>query len=103
MVSLPRAVASSTNAFTSSGPKAMSLGPWPWRELAPPVVANLMTSAPTRTISRTMDRTASGPLATPMGRMGSVAKAVRWPDGATRSPMPPVGEMMDTAQSRRGP
>ena len=95
--------ASSTKALTSSGPKAMSLGPCPERELAPPVVANLITSAPTRTNSRTKARMSLGPLATPSGCIGSLLKVFRWPDAATRSPIPPVGETMATEVSSLGP
>ena len=61
----------STSACISSSENAASIGPWPGRELAPPVVAVLMTSAPARTIVRTTSRTASGPLATLAGRRGS--------------------------------
>ena len=46
----------------------MSFGPRPAVELAPPVVAVLMRSAPARTISRTFARMPSAPSATPHGR-----------------------------------
>ena len=55
-------VPSSTNARISSRLKAGSSGPCPGLELAPPVVAHLITSAPARTILRTTCRTSSIPL-----------------------------------------
>ena len=78
-------------------------GARPGRELAPPVVAHLITSAPARTIERTTCCTSWIPLATPEGSVGSSTMQQSWPDGLTRSPMPPVGEMMLTASIRRGP
>ena len=99
----PWACDSSTSARISSRLKAGSLGPWPAREEAPPVVAHLMTSAPARIIVRTTRRTSSTPLATPAGSAGSSATRHSWPDGLTRSPIPPMGEMIAMAVSRRGP
>ena len=60
-----------TSACISPSEKAASSGPCPGRELAPPVVAVLMTSAPARTMVRTTSRTSSGPLPTLFGRSGS--------------------------------
>src|SRR5262245_12767017 len=87
----PSACDSSTRARISSRSNAPSLGPCPARELAPPVVAHLMTSAPARTMVRTMVRASSTPLATPWGSAGSGGTTHSWPDGLTRSPMPPMG------------
>jgi hypothetical protein len=80
-----------------------SFGPCPARELAPPVVAHLITSAPARTIVRTVVRTASPPSATLGGRLGSLSAGALWPDGLTRSPRPPVGEMIASDSTSRGP
>ena len=91
------------SASNSARDISMSLGPSPARELAPPVVAVLITSAPMRTISRTFARMASGPLATPGGSAGSWSVGLAWPEALTWSPMPPVGEMMFSDTWSRGP
>src|SRR5262249_4865749 len=103
MTRRPSECASSTSAFISSSEYSESLGPWPARELAPPVVAHLITSAPARTMVRTVVRTASTPSATLDGKHGSLSAGARWPDGLTRSPSPPVGEMIARDSTRRGP
>ena len=96
------ACASSTRACISSRLKAPSCGPWPGRELAPPVVAHLITSAPARTIAP-HDRTHIGEVSTtPLGSAG-VRQQQESPDGLTGSPMPPIGDMIEIDRTRRGP
>ena len=68
------ACASSISACISSRLKAPSRGPCSGRELAPPVVAHLMTSAPARTIRRTTGRTSARVLTTPLGSSGSCGR-----------------------------
>ncbi len=67
----PCACDSATSACISSAVKAASRGPWPARELAPPVVAVLITSAPARTMVRITSRTSPGPFAMLRGSSGS--------------------------------
>ena len=67
------------------------------------MVAHLIASAPARTMARTTARTWSMPLATLSGSVGSGGTQQSWPDGLTRSPIPPVGEMIFTPSDRRGP
>src|SRR2546425_6839187 len=81
MTRRPREWASSTSAFISSSVNSESFGPWPARELAPPVVAHLITSAPARTMVRTVVRTASTPSATLGGRLGLLPVGAVCPDG----------------------
>jgi hypothetical protein len=87
--------------------KALSRGPWPARELAPPVVAHLMTSAPARTMRRTTGRTSASELATLFGTSGSPGMQQQSssgrPDGLTASPIPPIGETIDNDRTSRGP
>ena len=101
------ACASSTSARISSRLKARSRGPWPGRELAPPVVAHLITSAPARTILRTTSRTSARLVTTLCGTSGSPGmqqqSSSARPDGLIASPMPPIGEMIDKDSISRGP
>ena len=81
MTRRPSVWASSTSAIISSRLNAWSLGPWPGRELAPPVVAHLITSAPARTMVRTTLRTSCTPLATPEGVFGLGCTQQQCPEG----------------------
>ena len=62
-----------------------------------------MTSAPARTTRRTTGRTSARLLTTPSGSKGSCGTQQENPDGLTRSPIPPIGEMMHSETTSRGP
>ena len=62
-----------------------------------------MTSAPARTTRRTTGRTSARLLTTPSGSSGSCGTQQENPDGLTRSPIPPIGEMMHSETTSRGP
>src|SRR5262249_47485619 len=101
MTRRPSECASSTSAFISSSEYSESLGPCPARELAPPVVAHLITSAPARTMVRTVVRTASTPSATLDGKHGSLSAGARWPDGP-RGRAAPAGRRDDRGSQHQG-
>ena len=66
-------------------------------------MANLTTSAPTRTTSLTIARTWSTPFAIPIGRLGSEDAGSWWPAGLDLSARPPVGDIGLVATRSRGP